>query len=129
VLGTGRQLWGTAIDIAQDGHYTLDPSHPAFYLPGQEQGTGNHRAFAALDPCRRDGDACSSGIDCCGGSCNVTSVPEFGEPVGTCAPRMTTSCARSDERCVHDADCCAPSAGEPPNLCIGGFCAYVLPPG
>lgn len=37
--------------IHPDGTYTADPSHPAFYLPGQEFGAGNHRAFAALDFC------------------------------------------------------------------------------
>jgi hypothetical protein len=66
-----RQLWGTAVDISADGTYVEDPSHAAFYLPGQEFGTGNHRAFAALDPCRKDSDSCTSGIDCCGGFCYV----------------------------------------------------------
>ena len=70
-LGVQRQLWGAAIDIAADGSYAVDRSHPAFYLPGQELGTGNHRAFAALDPCKKDGDSCTSGIDCCGGFCFV----------------------------------------------------------
>ena len=31
------------------------PSHPAFYVTGQELGTGDHRAFTALDPCHADG--------------------------------------------------------------------------
>lgn len=52
-LGLQRQLWGTAVDVSADGKYTADPSHPAFYLTGQELGTGNHRAFTALDPVTR----------------------------------------------------------------------------
>jgi hypothetical protein len=124
-LGIQRQLWGAAIDIHPDGSYTTDPSHPAFYLPGQEFGAGNHRAFAALDPCKKDGDTCTSGIDCCGGACVFPSMPqEFGEPVGTCSPQMNT-CAKRDEKCRTDADCCLPEPGQQPNSCIAGFCAFI----
>lgn len=126
-LGLQRQLWGAAIDIEPDGSYALDPSHPAFYLPGQEFGAGNHRAFAALDPCKRDGDSCTSGIDCCGGSCNLPEqTGEFkADPVGTCSPPPMHSCAKRDERCTTTADCCPPEAGEPADSCIAGFCAFV----
>jgi len=55
-LGLQRQLWGAAVEISATGDYTVDRSAPAFYLPGQELGTGNHRAFAALDPCKMDGN-------------------------------------------------------------------------
>ena len=126
-LGLQRQLWGAAIDISADGDYARDPSHPAFYLSGQESGTGNHRAFAALDPCRKDGDSCTSGIDCCGGFC-YTSEPrgEFDEPKGSCSP-MKVTCSNRDERCTSDADCCPPLGNAMPNTCIAGFCAYVPP--
>jgi hypothetical protein len=124
-LGIQRQLWGAAIDIHPDGSYTTDPSHPAFYLPGQEFGAGNHRAFAALDPCKKDGDTCTSGIDCCGGACVFPATPqELVEPVGTCSPQKNT-CAKRDERCRTDADCCLPEPGQQPNSCIAGFCAFI----
>lgn len=126
--GLQRQLWGAAIDISADGTYTRDPSHPAFYVTGQEFGTGNHRAFAALDPCRKDGDKCTSGIDCCGGFCYIESAAELVDPVGTCSPQKMT-CSNKDERCTIDADCCAPPNGQPPYSCIAGFCAYVTGPG
>jgi hypothetical protein len=123
-LGSQRQLWGFAIDIQADGAYTKDLSHPAFYLPGQEFGAGNHRAFAALDPCKRDGGSCTSGIDCCGGACNIpASQSEFGG-TGTCGP-ITNSCAKRDERCTTDADCCSAGPSEAPNSCIAGFCAFI----
>jgi hypothetical protein len=124
-LGTQRQLWGFAIDIQANGSYTADLSHPAFYLPGQEFGAGNHRAFAALDPCKKDGDTCTSGIDCCGGTCTILSAAELVEPTGTCNPPPVDSCAKRDEKCSTDADCCPPAANEPPNACIAGFCAFV----
>jgi hypothetical protein len=127
--GTGlqRQLWGTALDISADGRYIRDPSHPAFYVSGQEFGTGNHRAFAALDPCRKDGDKCTSGIDCCGGYCTIMQAAELVEPVGTCSP-MKIMCAKRDERCTTTADCCPAIGPDEPLVCIAGFCAVVTPP-
>jgi len=126
-LGLQRQLLAAAIDIEPDGNYALDPSHPAFYLPGQEYGSGNHRAFAALDPCKKDGDSCTSGIDCCGGTCNLpANTGEFTtDAVGTCSPPKMNSCAKRDERCTSTADCCPPAPGEHANTCIAGFCAFV----
>jgi hypothetical protein len=124
--GVQRQLWGAAIDIHADGKYVVDPSHPAFYLPGQEFGTGNHRAFAALDACKKDGDKCTSGIDCCGGSCTFPdSAAELVEPVGTCGVPPAHTCAKHDERCTTSADCCPPLPGEQPDSCIAGFCAQI----
>jgi hypothetical protein len=125
-LGIQRQLWGFAIDISPTGSYTTDSSHPAFYLPGQEFGAGNHRAFAALDPCKKDGDSCTSGIDCCGGTCYFPNGQvEFGENIGSCSAPKMNSCAQRDEKCKTDADCCPPAAGQPANSCIAGFCAYI----
>jgi hypothetical protein len=114
-LGSQRALWGFAIDVQPNGSYVTDPSHPPFYLPGQEFGTSsnNHRAFAALDPCKQDGAACTTGIDCCGGRCGA----------GTCSqppPPEQKSCAKRDERCATAADCCVSN-----DYCINGFCAYV----
>ena len=99
-LGLQRQLWGAAIDISRRRHLHARPSHPAFYLPGQEFGTGNHRAFAALDPCKKDGDKCTSGIDCCGGFCYIDGPAELVDPVGSCSPKMTD--VREARRALHD---------------------------
>ncbi|MET0388899.1 MAG: hypothetical protein ABW321_23200, partial [Polyangiales bacterium] len=126
-LGFLRQLWGAAITISPDGRYESDPSHPAFYVTGQEFGNGNHRAFTALDACRMDGDKCTSGVDCCGGFCHIETAVEFGDPEGTCAPRMA-DCAKRDERCTTTADCCATEPPEAPYSCIAGFCAPVRGP-
>jgi hypothetical protein len=124
-LDLQRQLWGTALDIAADGSYKADPSNPAFYVPGQEFGAGNHRAFAALDPCKKDSDSCTSGIDCCSGACTLPPPQEFIDPVGTCGPPMQHTCAKQDERCSVSSDCCPALPNQDSFACIAGFCAVI----
>jgi hypothetical protein len=101
-----KKIWVTAISIDAVG----DPSHPAFYLPGQEAPSGNIRAFAALAPCAASGASCMSGIDCCGGYCTNGSC---GKP---------TTCSMVDNKCTTTADCCMGSGLK----CIGGFCSTVV---
>jgi hypothetical protein len=113
--GLHRQLWGAAIAIASvtelsTGNYESDPSFPAFYLAGQELQVANHRAFTALDPCRKDGSKCETGIDCCGGFCTN----------GICG-RDTQRCSQTNEVCKVKSDCCRAQ-----DQCIGGFCGVVL---
>jgi hypothetical protein len=101
-----KKIWVTPIDIGAP--VGTDPSHPAFFLPGQELGSGNVRAFAALSPCKDDGLSCTSGTDCCSGFCTD----------GVCGPPR--ECSGIDERCATREDCCNPL----PNIqCIAGFCA------
>jgi hypothetical protein len=102
-----KKIWVSAINIG--GKPGLDPSHPAFYLPGQEAGSGNIRAFATLSPCKQNGQGCTSGIDCCGGACNG----------GTCGTPQ--GCSQVDEKCTTSADCCKTGL-----QCINGFCATVV---
>jgi hypothetical protein len=101
-----KKIWVAAINLnAAPG---TDASHPAFYLPGQEIGSGNIRAFATLDPCKANGAACTSGVDCCGGFCTN----------GTCS--VPSGCAATDDKCATSKDCCDPS-----QMCINGFCAPI----
>ncbi|MDP9002952.1 MAG: hypothetical protein M3O46_22910 [Myxococcota bacterium] len=97
------KIWVTPIEISETGQAA---SHPAFYLSGQELVSGNIRAFAALQPCKADGQSCSSGIDCCNGACTNTR----------CA--VPRGCSNLDEKCTAASDCCDNSL-----RCIGGFCA------
>jgi hypothetical protein len=126
-LGQQRALWGTAVEISPSGDYSIDRSHPPFYIPGQELNTGNHRAFTALDPCKADGDKCTSGVDCCGGFC--TFPDDEGEfttdRVGSCASDVK-ECAAIDERCRVDTDCCLGADGKQESVCISGFCSILL---
>jgi hypothetical protein len=101
--------------VSPNGTYTTDPSHPPFYLTGQEDVLGNHRAFAALDPCRADGSTCETGIDCCGGfctndKCELPPQPEAG-PV----------CAKTDEYCGGGTPCCNVQ-----EACLGGYCGQIV---
>lgn len=117
-----KKLWVAAIDL--DYATKDDPSHPAFYLPGQELAAGNMRAFAALEPCKPNGSSCESGVDCCGGYCRQTSTNSAGEPVLQCVPPQEIECANEDERCTTAADCCDVTEGY---QCINGRCAQPVP--
>jgi hypothetical protein len=105
-----KAIWVTAIDIAPAAG--TDPSHPAFYLPGQEVGSGNIRAFPVLAPCSGNGATCESGLDCCGGSCVMAS--DGG--AGTCG--VPAGCAADMGRCSSTIPCCDHSES-----CIGGYCS------
>jgi hypothetical protein len=103
---TTKKIWMAAIDLnAKPG---TDPSHPAFYIPGQEIKGVNSRPFFALQPCISDRGTCATGIDCCTGFCRD----------GLCMPPPVHECSRIDEKCTDSSDCCDAKA-----QCIGGFCA------
>lgn len=104
-----KQLWVTAIDAnIQPG---VDPSHPAFWLPGQELNNSNMRGEWALAPCKQLGQGCNAGFDCCDGFC-------YGEPA-TCNDKPDT-CSHIGDECMTDADCCVDEG-----TCIGGYCSIM----
>jgi len=109
-----KQLWVAAVDInPQPG---TDPSHPPFYLRGQDIGTVNMEGYWALEPCQQEGDDCDAGYECCTGFCQPDGNGDF-----KCSP--PGSCAEVGEACETAADCC-----DFPNVeCIGGFCALQEP--
>jgi hypothetical protein len=108
-----KKLWVAAIDInAKPG---VDPSHPAFYLPGQELDAGNMRGFWVVDPCKPNGQSCLTGDECCNGFCRQPA--DGGALVCTDQP---PGCSNEFEKCTSDADCCGQSQGY---KCINGHCA------
>ncbi len=113
-----KQLWVAAID-ANPAPGT-DASHPAFWLPGQDNGDQNMRGYWALDPCKAIGQGCDAGFECCDGACRADST---GTKVCTKPPAGT--CANVGDKCTTDADCCNSSSGA--YGCIGGFCAQSRP--
>lgn len=112
---TTKKLWVSAISLSAEPD--TDPSHPAFYLPGQELYAGNSRGFWVLDACREDNQSCTSGDECCGGYCKISE--EFG--VGTCSDVPPNMCSKEYDKCNVTADCCDGRG----LLCIAGRCAGV----
>jgi hypothetical protein len=111
-----KRLWVSAFDLnAAPG---VDPSHPAFYVPGQEMQSGNSRGFWALDPCKQDGQGCEGGDECCNGFC----TPQGNPPAFICAPPQG-GCAEEFDNCKTAADCC----GNQNLKCVGGKCTFVPP--
>ena len=117
-----KKLWVAAIDLNHADAANLDPSHAAFYLPGQEDDSANMRAFAALAPCQQMGATCESGSDCCDGFCRQNGNDANGAPLLQCVPPPVNMCSNIDEPCTTAADCC-----DMTNLCIGGRCAEQPP--
>ena len=94
-----RQVWVAAID--RDPVAGVDPSHPAFWLPGQNSGSDNCSAYWAPEPCHAQGESCETDLDCCSGlQCQ-------GQPgAKTCQP-PPTPCATQGNLCTNTSDCCA----------------------
>jgi len=127
---TTKKLWVAAIDLnAKPGK---DASHPAFYLPAQEILAGNSRGFWVLDPCRGNGEGCTSGDQCCGGFCEQADS-DAGAPDGgdagdggsglVCQNKPpNATCSKEGESCQTSADCC-----DSADICSGGFCVLAQP--
>lgn len=112
-----KKLWVAAIDVnAKPGK---DPSHPAFYLPGQEIRAGNMRGYWVVDPCQTNGTSCETGDECCNGYCR--QADDGGALSCTDQP---PGCAQEYEKCTSDADCCGQGQGI---SCIGGRCSRNAP--
>jgi hypothetical protein len=80
------------------------------------------RGYAALAPCKAEGDSCESGADCCNGFCRETSRDDNGLPIRQCIPPPEDTCSLIDELCDTPEDCCDTS-----NLCINGRCSLAPP--
>jgi WD40-like Beta Propeller Repeat len=110
------KLWVAAIDIGSSPGQ--DPSHPAFYLDGQELQADNLRGYWVLPACQANGASCQTGDECCCGFCRSPSTGAA--PVCVCKPK---GCSNEFESCTTVSDCCA--AGD---QCINGRCALPAPP-
>jgi len=96
-----KKLWVSALDKNFTGG--TDPSHPAFYLPGQELAAGNSHAYWVSTPCAQTGETCSTSDDCCGGSGT--------DPMARCngsskVCQSIDDCAAAAGGCATSADCC-----------------------
>jgi hypothetical protein len=106
-----KKLWMAAID--PNPKATGDPSHPAFYLPGQEIAAGNMRAYWVNEPCHPSGSSCLTGDECCTGYCtdNGMGMLQCGNKPAGCVPEYG--------KCTTSSDCC----GNGTLSCIGGLCS------
>jgi hypothetical protein len=113
-----KKIWIAAIDIDHAGK--PDPSHPAFFLPGQELESANMRAFGALPPCKPDGQSCESGSDCCNGFCRQAAGANSSAGA-VCVPPPMNTCSLTDEPC-DPAKCCNAT-----DICINHRCSAPPP--
>ena len=110
-----RRLWVAAVDPTIG---TVDPSHPAIYLEGQED-TPNMRGFwanAACTPTAAPSDppnACGAGYECCSGFCVDNA----------CVDVSKVACTSVGGSCTTSAQCCNSNAVS----CTAGKCT-VNPP-
>lgn len=125
---TTKKLWVAAIDLnAPPG---TDPSHPAFYLSGQELLAGNSRGYWVLDACKPAGpptaaNLCTDTLDCCdapAGSPAVTCALDA-PPAMTkhCVSACTDACTDVGTTCTTDVQCC----GYPTSVCAQGTCKTI----
>jgi hypothetical protein len=112
---TTKKLWVAAIDL--DGKPGTDPSHPAFYLPGQELYACNSRGYWVVDPCEPNGTSCLTGDECCSGTCQNLDG-------GLACSPPPSGCSALGNKCQANADCCGSSSG---TVCIDGFCSMPTP--
>lgn len=103
-----KRLWVAAIDKTTN---TVDSSHPAFFLEGQEETTTNMRGFWALAACipTKGGGSCQAGFECCSGFCDQ----------GVCVDVNQFTCAPLGNSCQTAADCC----NDDKVTCIDNMCA------
>jgi len=111
-----KQLWVAAVNI--DPKPGEDPSHPAFFLRGQDLATINMSGYWALEACKGEGSGCAQGFECCTGFCQPDGNGSY-----ACVPPPANQCSQIGEKCATDDDCC----GSPQTKCIGGFCAQGQP--
>jgi hypothetical protein len=124
-----RRLWVAAIDPTIG---TVDPSHPAIYLEGQED-SPNMRGFWTLAACIATpgansgadagadagagagpdaGGQCTAGFQCCSGFCEN----------GQCIDINQLACAGVGDACTSASDCC----NAPAVSCTNGTCGVLV---
>ncbi|HEX4460948.1 MAG TPA: hypothetical protein VIA18_23370, partial [Polyangia bacterium] len=104
-----KKLWMAAID--PNPKASGDPSHPAFYLPGQEIMSGNMKGYWVNEPCHASGTSCMTGDECCTGYCSSNSSGSLvcGDKPPGCVPEYS--------KCSTSADCCGTGLTCIDNLC------------
>jgi len=117
VINGKRRLWVAAVDEKLG---KVDPSHPAFYIEGQNDETPNMRGFWALAKCietpkpGEKGPSCSANFECCSGFCVDNQ----------CVDKTSLSCAGVGDKCSSASDCCNSGVTD----CVDGECNVIVIP-
>jgi hypothetical protein len=115
-----KQLWVAAIDQKIGA---IDPSHAAFWMPGQDSTTANMFGYWTLAPCKpTPGDGgtpptCATGFECCSGFCRNVGAE------GYVCTNNPGGCSQIGEMCTASSECCGagPSVG-----CVAGVCQTIV---
>jgi hypothetical protein len=114
-VATTKKLWVAAIDLNPTPG--TDPSHPAFYLDGQELLAGNSRGFLVLNACKSayasgnpNASLCTSNLDCCAGEICQLDNPLPSPPTSHCQTAPTNGCYGPGVPCTSAQPCCDPLA-------------------
>ncbi len=104
-----KRLWIAAIDSMPGSG---DPSHPPFFVEGQDETRLNMRGFWALAQCIPTGQGtCNAGFQCCSGYCDPSGIcVDIGNTMPTCTP--------IGGMCTMTSQCC----NNPLVQCINGIC-------
>ncbi len=94
-----QQIWVAA--IRKNAKPGADPSEVGYWLPGQKTSSKNISAYWAPRPCRKDGEGCSVGSECCGGDCRPDDAGAL-----VCSPPAPEECRRQGQTCSTASDCC-----------------------
>jgi hypothetical protein len=115
-----KKIWISAID--QSPASGGDPSHPAFYLPGQELLGGNEKAIWVGSACTAAGATCQTTLDCCQTTPTTCTLdtPVASPPTHHCVANSAVACVADGAACSKDANCCNFATG---SRCAGGTCA------
>lgn len=118
-----KKLWVAAVDSSWTPG--TDPSHPAFYLPGQELAAANADGDWVSSPCLGIGSSCSSDDDCC----NATGASAVNEcrivattPTLSRTCQAKSACSNIGAACTTSAQCCSGSCP------AGGGVCFIPPP-
>ncbi len=97
-VSTNKQLWVMAIDI--DHVSGIDPSAPAFWLPGQNPAETNITGYWAPEGCALEGNECKEDRDCCVG---LQCLFDEDRGVETC---QRVECVLPGRPCTASDVCC-----------------------
>ncbi len=97
-----QKLWVAAIDKNWNG--TSDPSHPAFYLPGQELLAGNNKGYWVDSPCAPSGEACDTTADCCQAPSAQVCRLDTSSSAKRC--EAASACVGVGGACTTNEECC-----------------------